>query len=91
MQWSFHRRGKRSRAICDQTEPTSRSRGQDKQTEPTGVYGRGLPLGEVEPRGGGVGGVRGLRVFDLEALRREAPVGGKSLAMVIEICQSLVS
>lgn len=29
---------------------TSRSRGQDKQTEPTGVYGRGLTLGEVEPQ-----------------------------------------
>lgn len=27
-------------------------------------------------------------MFDLEALRREAPVGGKSLAVVIEICQS---
>lgn len=50
MQWPFHRREERSRATCDQTESTSKSRGQNKQTEPTGVYGRGLTLGEVEPQ-----------------------------------------
>lgn len=49
MQRSVHRKEERSQATRDQTEPISCSRGQDKQTEPTGVYVRGLTFGEVEP------------------------------------------
>lgn len=71
--WDCHRREReRSSHLCDQTRPTSRSTEQDKQTETSSVYGRGLPLAEVREKPWGE-----VTICNPEALRREDSVDVK--------------
>lgn len=63
---------KRSSHLCDQTRSTSRSTGQDKQTETNSVYGRGLPLAEVRQKPWGK-----VTICNTEALMRGDLAEGK--------------
>ncbi len=66
-QWDCHIR-KRDSSVIKQG-PTSRSTEQDKQTETSSVYGRGLPLAEVREKPWGE-----VIICNPEALRREDSV-----------------